>query len=414
MKTIHTYIIIVLTLFAVEAQAQTELDGYLKIAAQNNPGLKSKFAEYNAALEKVPQVGALPDPSVSFGYFVSPIETRVGPQQAKLGFSQMFPWFGTLSAREDVVVQVAKAKYEAFEEAKSKLFFQIKSAYYNIYFITKGIEITRENIAILNTFQQLAIIKIETGQSSVVDEMRVRMEINELENQLAYLLDNKLALEAKFNTMLNESTNNPVLVPEVLWNDSLTLSKEVLLDSITNRNHFIKQLEYKVISWQKQEVAAQKMGMPQFSIGLEYAVIGESGNPNLGSENGRDAFLLPKVGLSIPLYRKKYSAMVKEASLNMEATQLKKEDKQNQLTALFENGYKDYNDADRRVSLYQMQHKLAEQSLNILLTSYSGDGKNFEEVLRMESKVLKYALELDKARSDKNAALAFINYLSGK
>lgn len=414
MKTIHTYIIIVLTLFAVEAQAQTELDGYLKIAAQNNPGLKSKFAEYNAALEKVPQVGALPDPSVSFGYFVSPIETRVGPQQAKLGFSQMFPWFGTLSAREDVVVQVAKAKYEAFEEAKSKLFFQIKSAYYNIYFITKGIEITRENIAILNTFQQLAIIKIETGQSSVVDEMRVRMEINELENQLAYLLDNKLALEAKFNTMLNESTNNPVLVPEVLWNDSLTLSKEVLLDSITNRNHFIKQLEYKVISWQKQEVAAQKMGMPQFSIGLEYAVMGESDNPNLGSENGRDAFLLPKVGLSIPLYRKKYSAMVKEASLNMEATQLKKEDKQNQLTALFENGYKDYNDADRRVSLYQMQHKLAEQSLNILLTSYSGDGKNFEEVLRMESKVLKYALELDKARSDKNAALAFINYLSGK
>ena len=34
------------------------LEGYLTEAANNNPGLKSKFSEYMAALEKVPQVGA--------------------------------------------------------------------------------------------------------------------------------------------------------------------------------------------------------------------------------------------------------------------------------------------------------------------------------------------------------------------
>ena len=76
----------------------------------------------------------------------------------------------------------------SFEEAKSKLFFDIKTTYFNIYFIQKGIKITRDNLAILTTFQQLAIIKVETGKSSVVDELRVEMEINELENQLAYLL----------------------------------------------------------------------------------------------------------------------------------------------------------------------------------------------------------------------------------
>jgi hypothetical protein len=32
----------------------------------------------------------------------------------------------------------------------------------------------------------------------------------------------------------------------------------------------------------------------------------------------------------------------------------------------------------------------------------------------MERKVLKYSLELDKARADKNAATAFVNYLMGK
>ena len=123
MRAIYNIIIIILSLLVLNVHAQTELDNYLNIGAENNPGLKAKFLEYNAALEKVPQVGTLPDPTISFGYFISPVETRVGPQQAKFGITQMFPWFGTLNAQEDVVIERAKAKYEVFEEAKSKLFF---------------------------------------------------------------------------------------------------------------------------------------------------------------------------------------------------------------------------------------------------------------------------------------------------
>jgi len=413
MDRITKHIIIILLLFVVKTQAQTELDGYLKIGAENNPGLKAKFSEYNAALEKIPQVGSLPDPTISFGYFITPVEARVGPQQAKFGINQMFPWFGTLNAEEDVVIQRAKASYEAFEEAKSKLFFDIKSAYFNIYFVQKGITITRENMAILNTFQQLALIKIETGKSSAVDEMRVEMEINELENQLAYLLDTKWTLEVQFNKLLNQPVENSITIPEVLWDEHLALSKATLLDSITYQNHLVKQLEFKMASWQKQETAAKKMGAPKFSVGVDYVMIGNSSNPTLGSENGKDAILFPKIGITIPLYRKKYKAMVKEASFKMEATQFQKEEKQNQLTILFEKGYKDYKDGERRIVLFQKQLKLAEKSLNILLTSYSSNGQNFEEVLRMERKVLKYGLELDKARADKNAAAAFINYLMG-
>jgi len=105
---------------------------------------------------------------------------------------------------------------------------------------------------------------------------------------------------------------------------------------------------------------------------------------------------------------------VKEASLNMEAARYEQTEKVNQLSSLFEATYRDYSDADRRINLYRVQLKRAQKSLNILMTEYSNEGTNFEEVLRMEQKVLKYALELDKARSDKNAATAFVEYLTGK
>ncbi len=144
LKILSSFFLLLLMHFA---QAQTELGGYLKIAATNNPGLKALFSDYMAAMERVPQVGALPDPNFVFGYFIKPPETRVGPQKATFNLTQSFPWFGLLNAKEDVATEMAKAKYEEFENTKSNIFFEVKTAYYNYYFIEKAIQITKENFA---------------------------------------------------------------------------------------------------------------------------------------------------------------------------------------------------------------------------------------------------------------------------
>jgi len=57
---------------------------------------------------------------------------------------------------------------------------------------------------------------------------------------------------------------------------------------------------------------------------------------------------------------------------------------------------------------------LANQAVDILVAGYTTAEKDFEEVLRMEKKVLKYALELEKARADQNTAVAYLDYLMGK
>jgi outer membrane protein, heavy metal efflux system len=397
------------------AHAQDLLDSYLVQAADNNPGLKGKFSEYMAALEKVPQVGALPDPQVAFGYFVQPVETKVGPQQARFSIGQMFPWFGTLSAKEDVATQMAKAKYEMFKEAKSKLFYNVKSTWYNLYFTNSAIKITRENIDILNTFQKLALVKIEAGKASAVDEIRVEMEILDLENQLSLLLDKLNTQKVAFNNLLNIDSSTDVRIPELLDTLEMVFSRQAILDSIRDNNHQVLNLEFQEASYEYQQIVAKKMGKPDFSIGLDYIVTGESSNSALpASESGKDAILLPKVGISIPLYRKKYTSMVKEAVLMQEATQDQKIDKINVLETVYEKANTDYQDSKRRVSLHQKQLELAHKALRILESEYATDGENFEEILRMERQVLMHSLELEKSRSDLNASIAFINYLMGK
>ena len=408
-------LLLFLIVFSGGLQSQEILNRYLKTAAENNPGLRARFNQYLAALEVAPQVGTLPDPQFAFGYFIQPVETRVGPQNAKISLTQMFPWFGTLGAREEAAIQQAKVKYETFEDAKSKLFYDVKATYYNLYFTEKAIEKIGENIDILNSFSKLALIKVEAGLASAVDELRIKMEIADLENQLALLRDKYFVQVVNFNNLLNVEENSIVEITDSLWTEEFSFNKQSILDSIYANNHTLQSYDFQFQSFVSKENASRKSGLPNFSIGVDYIFIGKSENPALeASQSGKDAVLFPKIGLTIPLYRKKYNAMVNEAVYLQKSVTEQKVEKKNVLETLFEKTNKNYNDAGRRLELNKRQSILALQAMQILQTEYSTQNKNFEEILRMERRLLKYTLELEKARADKNAAIAFMEYLMGK
>lgn len=409
MRNYRIIIGLLLLLISSLVSAQEDLNRYLQTAAKNNAALKVKFNEYLAALEIAPQVKSLPDPALAFGYFIQPVETKVGPQEFKFSASQMFPWFGTLQAKENSALEMAKAKFETFEESKSKLFNDIRSTYYNLYFNNKAMAITKENIEILFTYKKLATIKVEAGLVSAADEYRIEMEIGDLENQLALLKDKQYFLEVMFNNFLNVNRDEPVVIPDELWTTNFYLSKQAAFDSIRTNNHQLLNLDMQAASLSfKREVAA-KMGKPSINIGLEYTIVGKGDN-NLA---GTDAFMFPKIGITIPLYRNKYKAMIQEVIYLELAKENEKINKINVLETLFENAWKEYVDANRRIDLNESQLNLAKKTIQLLETGYSTGNTKFEEILRMERRLLKYNLELEKAKADKQASISFITYLMG-
>lgn len=410
MKAIKLLITILTIASALFANSQEQLNEYLRIAAENNPGLKAKFNNYLASLEKVPQVRALPDPQVSFGYFVQPVETRNGPQQFRISANQVFPWFGIQGAKEDVAVQAAKTQFEVFMEAKARLYNEVRAAYYNLYFTKKAMHILHENIVILESFQQLALVKVEAGKVSAVDEYRIEMDLNDLKNQQLLLVDNFRVQMIQFQNLVNDKTDRPLHLPENLWENGLDLDKKQLLDSVQTLNHQLLKIDYERERLSLEKEVDKLENKPKFSIGLDYINVG-AGEDNL---SGKDAFVFPKIGFSVPIFRKKYRAIVKEVAFLETAKEFEKQDKHNWLENIFEAGYKNYQDADRRLQLYRTQSELANKSLKLLETEYATSSRNFEELLRIERQLLKYDLELEKAKADKQAAISFISYLMGK
>lgn len=411
-KIIILSFFLMLSFTGIAQETKETLDEYLKIAAENNPGLKAKFNEYMAAMEKVPQVGTLPDPQFAFGYFINPVETRVGPQRATLGLNQVFPWFGLLGSKADVASEMANANYEVFENEKSNLFFEVKTAYYNYYYIEKAIQITKKNMEILRIFKNLSLVKIEAGNASIVDELRVELELNDLENQLVLFIDSKKVFKNEFNNLLNRDNSLVINIPEDLWEDNLPEDNLSLLDSVYNKNHEIKSIDHKLNAFINQEIIAKKEGMPKFNLGINYIIVSKNANSAV-SDNGKDALIFPSIGVSIPIYRRKYKALIKEAQYLQVAEVSKKEDKRNTLNTVFLNTYKDYNDSERRIFLNKKQSGIAKKVLDVLITSYSTNSKDFEEVLRIERQLLGYRLAEQKAIIDKNVAVAFVDYLLG-
>ena len=410
MKQFSILVILLLSQGLTRLTAQPSLERYLQVAAENNPGLKARFSEYMASLERIPQAGSLPDPQVAFAYFISPVETRMGPQRFRISASQMFPWFGTLQARENVAAQSAKASFEAFEEARAKLFHEVRSNYYTLYFTRRALSITAENLELLSSLSQLARTRIESGMASSLDEYRLEMETGDLENQLARLVDNEELLTVMFNNLLHVEREDPVETPALLPETELGISMQDALDTIRSVNPQLKGLALEQEALQYREEVAVKMGKPGFTVGLDYINVG-SGPDQLP---GTDAVVFPMVGISIPLYRSKYKAMVNETIRLREAKGAERVEKTNLLEDLLEKSWKEYLDAGRRITLYQSQMELADQSVSLLETSYANGESDFEEVLRMERKLLNYRLELEKARADKQASRSFIFYLMGK
>ncbi|MEQ8358067.1 MAG: TolC family protein [Cytophagales bacterium] len=405
------YIIILFAAFGFTtlANAQT-LDDYFKLAAENNPGLQAKYKSFEAAMQKVRQVSSLPDPNLSFGYFVSPVETRVGPQRARFSLTQMFPWFGTLKAQEDAATLLAEAKYQEFLDARNKLYYQVSASYYPLFELEKLISIEEENQRILSSYKEIATIQFQNDKGSMVDVLRVDIMLKDATTNLSILEQRQKPLVTRFNLLLNRSDDDNIIVQDSL--STFSLPTNYRKDSLLVSNPILDELDLKIEASKANEQAVIKQGLPKIGVGLDYIIVGQRSDMSV-PENGKDAFM-PMVSVSLPIFRGKYRAAQKEAQLMQESYSLQREEATNRLTSSYDMIWFEIQKQIELIQLYEEQIQESGQSLNLLFSAYSNSGKDFEEVLRMQQQILKYQKMKATALSEYHIALAELDYITAK
>lgn len=391
--------------------SQTPLDGYLEKAATQNPSLKAKFNMYLAALEKVEQQGSLPDPTVSFGYFISPVETRVGAQRFKAGFSQMFPWRGTLPKQKQLAASLAQVKFEEFQATKNMLFLEIKNAYLALYELEKQIEINASNLELLKSFEPISKTKYESNLASLADLVRVQIKIDEATTQLELLKLKREPLLSDFNTLLNNEVS--LSIDQINLNFELTTKKEdnFTLDSAVQNNPGIKAAQEQILSTNYQVELAELASKPKIGLGLEYGFIQKRDMPNI-PDNGKD-ILAPTISLSLPIFRKKNEALKQEAGFMQEAYKNQIEAVQNQITNQWVMANFQFEKANTELRLYDKELEKTELLLKLLTSEYSNNNTQFDQLLSTLQLILQLKLSALTSSVNLQESLFNFDFLTG-
>ncbi len=394
-----------LTSNIINAQSLLE---YQNQAANQNPGLQAKYKAFEAALERIPQVKSLPDPNFSFGYFISPVETRVGPQRARFSLTQMFPWFGTLKASGDEAALNAEAQYQSFLEARNKLYYQVAESYYQLLELERWLELEEDNIKVLESYKSISTSKFENGETPMADVLRVDILLKDAETNLEILQHKRRVLLTRFNKLLNRDELTEIILEESLNVLEIDFNK----DSLISNNPSLHQLNALIDASKKQQELVEKQGLPKLGVGLDYVLVGERSDL-APPDNGKDA-LMPMLTVGLPIFRNKYNAAQKEAQLKQEQFILQKEEQVNRLITDFEMADFDQKKQLRILRLYEQQITETEQVLSLMFSAYSNSGENFDEVLRMKMQLLKYQKLKATAQVNHHISVAKLNYLTAK
>lgn len=391
-----------------QATAQEDLEDYLQLAVSNNPGVQAAYAQFEAALQKSPQVSSLPNPTLTVSAFGRMMESSMGAEEAQFSLMQMFPWFGTLKAREDVANLMAEAQFQNYLNVRNKLFFEIKSAYAQLYEVEKTIELQEENMEILNSYKDLALSRFSSGSGQMVDVVRIDIQNDGALTTIEVLRDQLEPLKIDFNLLLNRDPDLPVQIADTL----VFTGSDMQLDPDLKDHPAVQQYENQKRAYEAQQELAGKEGMPMLGLGLDYTIVSKTpmGMPEM---NGEDA-IMPMLSVSLPIFRKKYKAMRKEAEFMATAMEQEGQRQQNELRSQFEMAQFELKRSEMLIDLYNRQIESSEQARSLLVSAFSTATGNFDEVLRMNQDIIMLKTQRLNAVKNGVTAQARMDYLSSK
>ena len=403
MKNLKIIIGLLLVSFYAEAQ---ELQSYIQEAEANNPDIQAYELRYNIAEEKVNEVNALPNTVVSAGYFVSEPETRTGAQRGRFSISQMLPWFGTITARENYAGSMAETEFVEIAIAKRKLALSVAQSYYQLYSIRAKQDVLDENVQLLQTYQRLALTSVEVGKASAVDVLRLQIRQNELQQQKEVLQEDYLAEQASFNNLLNRKESIAVaVVPEItIPTEDPMYSEEGLA-----LNPELLKYDRLYESIEQSELLNQKESAPNIGFGLDYVPVSERPDMTF-SDNGKD-IVMPMVSLSIPIFNNRYSSISKQNELKQLEIESQKNDRLNTLETAFAKATSQRNQARIKFNTQQKNLNQAKDAEEILIKNYETGTIDFNDVLDIQELQLKFQVNQIESVQLYYVQSAIINYL---
>ena len=354
MKTVTTVIVLLLSVFSFNANAQTKkvigIDEAINIALQNNGNVKAKNLELQSTQSLKRTSGELP--KLEFNAQLGQYNSVNFDQSFQV--AQTIPFPTLFVAKKQLINEQVKSKELQSEITVLELKNQVRTYFYQIQYLQHNQKQLLHLDSLYNDFIKVAELRYKTGDTKKVEISTAQAKQGEI-NLL--LKQNEVYLQNAYqNLQALMNTQEPFEVSTDTEFQPLQVS--TLLDSSVIANHpIIKNLHQEILIAEKTKKVEKAQGLPDFTIGYtNQSLIGfQTINGQEQFFNSGNRFSYVNIGIAIPLTFGATKARIKSLDYQRQATEANVQQEQILLETQLKNAIQQYEQDLAAFNYYQQQ-----------------------------------------------------------
>lgn len=397
----------------IHLEEKAGLPDLLTYAYDQNPFIQAAREAWGAAVEKYRISISLPDPQLMVTYFPDPIETRLGPQDWNASFSQRFPFPGRLSKEGEVVEQEVLMSRLALDKAVRDVSVAIQESYHELLYIQQARSIAGKNAGLLDALRKISESAYAEDRATFLDVAKSQSQTGQLRYDMLLLEELEDTERTNLNGFLNREPGAPIGELTPIFARPLAYTLEEIYALAESRQEEILIADAQVEQAGRRIELARYQNLPDFSVGLFYAGIGQPNVAMPPSGAGDDAVGI-QFGVSVPLWFGKNTSRIRQARAEAGRARAMRLDRINQSRTQIRTLFFKLRNAERLITLYG--DEMIPQALASMETAETwfrqGQG-SFSDFVEIQATAYNFQLSLARARADYGKALAGLERLSG-
>jgi cobalt-zinc-cadmium efflux system outer membrane protein len=243
----------------------------IALARRLSPELAAAALSAEAAIPRIASAGALPDPTLRVE--ADNLDNRnmaLNGQTTVSRLMQEFPLWGKLDLKRDIASFEASAANYRRRSAELELIARVKSVFAARYATFQALVLTQRSLDTVRTTTTNVRDRYSQGAGAQEDVLRLEIEAEELNIEIARLRGQMDKTAAQLNALLNRRLTAPLARPVALppLPSERRLGVENLVDRAIRSNPSIAEGEAKAGSAGAATELAQRNFYPDLSLGL--------------------------------------------------------------------------------------------------------------------------------------------------
>lgn len=330
-----------------------------------------------------------PDPNVKISYFLSPIETRNGPQRFNLMISQSIPWPSSLNSEQLLASHSTEAKKHQKELFLLELIYNTKLLIFKNLELRKKQANKQKMAATLSKLNNVVLGRLKLGRASQAEISQINIEIAKLSQAMRLISSKQMDIKQKLRSMTGGENIEQLLPDE--FNTSWQQLNGFDPSQLKLEDHPAIKLANAKVKRALAVVERQKSKrLPKLGASISWFQIDPTDSVMPNSDSGKDAFAIA-ASVSLPIWSGKYDAMEHGNTAKLTAVQLELKQTELELKTQIASIYEEFIAAGEVSSIYANDIiPQAVQALESDRESYTQSGVTFEKVISNYIRVIKF------------------------